>query len=303
MIRRYAIVTGLGLMLSLLVAPSVARAESAQDQCLDGCVSSAKGDQGAFDVKYTRGQSEKVPGRGDGSNGPAPGRNAWIEIAEEMAPTCYVNARGSDGALCPEAFATCPDGLIRFWVWHQVTTFTRATDGTVTSVVSTPWTQERGSFCLGADDPGVPSIARVIDRIRTDFTSLPLRVQAPRADPAPTTLVNLDTAFSAGTAEPQTFDPVLLGTTVHVTAKPVRWTWTWGDGTSQSFDRPGTPKQPDVTHEYTRAGDHTVSVVVEWRGTFRVGSDPTEYTIQTPAYVSSAPMTVRVRTARSQLVR
>ena len=94
-----------------------------------------------------------------------------------------------------------------------------------------------------------------------------------------------------------------LGTTVHVTAKPVRWTWTWGDGTTTSFDRPGIPKQPDVTHEYTRAGDRTVSVVVEWRGTFRVGSDPTEYTITTPAFVTSAPMTVRVRTARSQLVR
>jgi hypothetical protein len=44
-------------------------------------------------------------------------------------------------------------------------------------------------------------------------------------------------------------------------------------------------------------------VVVEWRGTFQVGNDPTQYDIATPAYTRSPPITVRVREARSQLVR
>jgi len=287
-------------LFSFTFLPTAAYA-SGEEECIN-CSPSIETGDGTFDITYTRGKSEQVPGRGRAEDGPSPIKTSWITVEEDMAPTCYTNVRGGDLALCGAAVNTCPDGLIRFWVWHRTTRWTKAADGTVTSMVD-PWQQEQGTFCLGADDPGVPTIARVLDRIRSDFTSLPLRVQAPRADPAPTTLVNLDTAFSAGTAEPQTFDPVLLGTTVHVTAKPVRWTWTWGDGTSQSFARPGIPKQPDVTHTYTRAGDRTVTVVVEWRGTFRVGSDPTEYSIQTPAYVRSAPMTVRVRTARSQLVR
>jgi hypothetical protein len=226
----------------------------------------------------------------------------WTTVAEETAAACESNSRGNDMSVCPQAVNSCPDGLIRYWVWHQVTTYTRAPDGSVTSVTG-PWKQEPGSYCLGPDDPGVPKIARVIDQIQSDFTSLPLRVQVPRADPAPTTLVNIETAFSAGSAEPQTFTPTLLGVTVTITARPVRWTWTWGDGTTAAFDRPGIPKQPDVTHRYAKAGDLPVSVVVEWRGTFRVGGDPTEYTITTPAYVRSLPVTVRVRTARSQLVR
>ena len=261
-----------------------------------GGVEAAGGDS-VIDVSYTRGQSEHVPGR----KGTA-GTVTWTTVAEETAAACESNSRGNDLSVCPQAVNSCPEGLIRYWVWHQVTTHTRAPDGTVTSVAG-PWTQEPGSFCLGADDPGVPTIARVIDQIQTDFTSLPLRVETPRADPAPTTLVNVDTAFSAGTTATQTFTPTLLGVTVTVTARPVRWVWTWGDGTTAAFDRPGIPKQPDVTHRYGKAGDVPVSVLVEWRGTFRVGGDPTEYTITTPAYVRSLPVTVRVRTARSQLVR
>jgi hypothetical protein len=261
------------------------------------------GGDGALHAEYKRGTSERVNGRGDGSNGRAPGRTTWIEIDEDMAPTCDINTRMGDMVLCGQAVNTCPDGLIRFWVWHQVRTVTRNPDGTETSTVTTPWYQEDRTYCLGADDPGVPNIARVIDQIRSDFTSLPLRVQTPRADPAPTTLVNIPTAFSAGSSEGQTFTPTLLGVTVTVTAKPVRWIWTWGDGTTESFDRPGTPHEPDVTHEYKTAADRRASVVVEWRGTFRVGNDPTEYTIAQPAYVRSSPMTVRVRQARSQLVR
>jgi hypothetical protein len=251
-----------------------------------------------IDVTYTRGVSEKVPGRK-----PVVGTKTWTQVDEAMAPTCAGNDRGDDTNLCNAAVSSCPDSLVRFWVWHQVTTYTKAPDGTVTSEVTTPWYQEEGSFCLGADDPGVPNIAKVLDRVRTDFTSLPLQVQGPQAFPAPTTLVNIPTAFSAGTAGTQTFTPTLLGTQVTVTATPVRWTWTWGDGTSEAFDRPGIPQQPDVTHRYTRAGDRTVTVQVEWRGTFRVGNDPTEYPIATPAFTTSQPVLVRVRTARSQLVR
>jgi hypothetical protein len=204
--------------------------------------------------------------------------------------------------LCTAAVDTCPSGLIEYWIYHRTVEYRTLPDGTKTSTVTVPWHQELGSFCLGADDPGVPTIARVIDQVQRDFKNLPLRRESVRSDPGPRTLVNIDTAFSAGTTQLQTFDPVLLGIGVHIAATPKRWHWTWGDGTTAVTDTPGVPKQPVVTHRYTRAGDVQVSVVVEWTGTFSVGDDPTQYEIQSPATVPAEPTTVRVRTARSQLV-
>lgn len=290
-------------LLAALVAAGATTVQAAdKPNCREGCVSDIEGGDGVIDVVYERGKSQVVPGRGRAEDGPGPGKTSWVTVAEEMAPTCYTNGRGNPDALCAPAVSSCPDGQIRFWVWHQVTTWTRDAAGVVTSVVG-PWVQEQGAYCLGADDPGVPTIARVLDEVRSSFTSLPLRVQAPRADPAPTTLVNVQTAFSAGSAHEQVFDLAPLGTPVRVTARPVRWTWTWGDGGRESFDRPGTPREPDVTHTYLRAADVRANVVVEWRGTFTVGSDPTSYAISTPAFVRSAPIPVRVREARSELVR
>ena len=243
-----------------------------------------------------------MDGRGDPSQGFAPGRTSWTVVEEDTAPACSTNSRLHANSVCPAALTTCAKGLIRFWVWHQVTTFTRDAAGVTTSRVTKPWYQEGRTYCLGADDPGVPNIVKVIDQVRSEFASLPLRLQQPRSDPSPRTLVNIPTAFSAGSAAPQDFAPVLLGIAVHINAKPVRWVWSWGDGTSDAVDRPGTPGQPDVTHIFTRAGDLSAQVVVEWHGTFTVGGDATEYPIATPAFVRAPPVLIQVREARAQLV-
>jgi hypothetical protein len=243
-----------------------------------------------------------VTGRGNADQGYAPGRTSWQVVEEEAVPACAANSRMHGDGLCTAAMDTCPIGLIEYWIYHRTVEYRVARDGTNASAVTVSWHQERGSFCLGADDPGVPTIARVIDQVQRDFKNLPLRRESVQSDPGPTTLINFDTAFSAGTTQLQSFDPVLLGTGVHITATPRRWHWTWGDGTTAVTDRPGVPKQPVVTHRYTQPGDVQVSVVVEWTGTFTVGNDPTQYQITGPASVAAAPTTVRVRTARSELV-
>jgi hypothetical protein len=261
-----------------------------------------EGGAGVIEATYAQGQSDHVDGRGDATHGYAPGRSTWLVVDEDMAPACAGNSLNGSESLCGSAVNSCPNGLIRFWVWHRTTQFVQSSDGEVASRVTVPWHREPLTYCLGADDPGVPTIARVIDQVQRDFKNLPLRRESVRSDPGPRTLVNIDTAFSAGTTQLQTFDPVLLGIGVHIAATPKRWHWTWGDGTTAVTDTPGVPKQPVVTHRYTRAGDVQVSVVVEWTGTFSVGDDPTQYEIQSPATVPAEPTTVRVRTARSQLV-
>jgi hypothetical protein len=293
-----AVVAAALVALSLPFAVGVSSA-AGKPGCKDvECFTDGQAKDGGFDVHH----SEHVPGRGDGSNGPAPGKTTWREVEEEMAPTCYTNSRTNPDALCGPAVNSCPDGLIRFWVWHRVVEYTKV-NGVTTPTVIRDWYEEDGTFCLGADDPGVPNIAKVIDQVRTGFAHLPLLESQVEADPGPTTIVNIDTAFSAGIAKAQTFDPVLLGVTVHVTAKPVEWQWTWGDGQTSTTTTPGVPKQPVVTHKYVRVTDAPVTVVVKYVGTFSVGADPTQFDIVQPAFSPpSAPVTVRVREARSELV-
>jgi hypothetical protein len=279
----------------LVNSASAALADEPDDPCVHcGTQTGATAGSGSFNV-YKRQRSDHVDGRGDATQGYAPGKTTWTVVEEDAAPTCYGNNRGNADALCGPAVNTCPAGEIRFWIWHRTVTYTKSPDGTTTSVASS-WRQEDKTYCLGADDPGVPTIAKVLDQVQTDFAHLPLRHDEVQSDPGPTTLVNIDTAFHAGSGQPQVFNPVLLGTPVHVTAKPTRWHWTWGDGGTDVTTTPGVPKQPVVSHRYTRTADLTVSVVVEWTGTFTVGNDPTAYPITASAFTPA--QTTQVRSAR-----
>jgi hypothetical protein len=288
-----------GLLAAVLLQPvlpgGVAYASDDDPFCGDNCFH-GQAAPGRFDVT---GVSDAVDGRDHGHRAQA---TTWTEVEEDSAPTCMGNSRGNADALCGAAVNSCPAGQIRFWVWHRTVQYTRQSDGTVTSTVIVPWHQEPRTYCLGADDPLAPRIAKVIGQMQTDFATLPLPTYDVRSDPGPTTLVNIETAFFAGSAEPKTFNPVLLGVPVHVTATPVRWFWTWGDGSTSVTTTPGVPKQPAVSHLYKRAGDVVVTVVVEWTGSFTVGNDPTVIAITAAARTPAQTATVKIREARSQLV-
>ena len=257
------------------------------------------GNSGTVNVGGVRGVSQRVPGRGDPARtGPAVGRNEYEVVEEESAPACLGNDRGGD-LLCVAATVSCPaEDQTRYWIWHRVTRV----------VVEPPsrtvgeWRQEPGSFCLGPDDPGVPTVGRVIAQVRSEFQRLPLPRFAVRTDPAPETLVNVPTAFSAGTGAAVTFTPTILGTRVTITARPTRWDWTFGDGATMSTAIPGTPRRPDVAHMYTRAGEVSSSVRVTWTGTFTLEGSSEVYEIQSPAFVQGSPTVVDVREARTELV-
>jgi hypothetical protein len=62
------------------------------------------------------------------------------------------------------------------------------------------------------------------------------------------------------------------------------------------------PKRPVVAHEYVKAQDYAVSVTTTWTGTFTIPGSTEVFQIRTPAVVQSAPVTVQVREARTQLV-
>lgn len=240
-----------------------------------------------------------MPGRGTASDGEAPGKTTWTQTEEYITPMCSLNGLHGADDMCMAAVTYCQDGRVGFWVWHRVTTFTRDAKGNGTKVVGS-WKQEDGAYCLGADDPGVPTIGKVISRVQdlflqNDVGILPVAV---KAAPAPKTLVNLATRFSGGTGAVVDLPVATPWGNVVIHAKPLRWRWQFGDGTPTLVT-----SVPDVTHVYRRPGVLTgVRVDVEWGGTFSVAGDPTAYPIVGTAMVPGTSVTVDVREARSQLV-
>lgn len=248
--------------------------------------------------------SDDVPARRTVTpGGEASARTEWVELEEEyVTPACFRNGLQGDDALCQAAVTTCGPGRLRFWIWHRYVDARRNPDGTVTRT-ERPWEQLPGSYCLGGDDPGAPNYARAIAEIERGFAQLPLPTSGVEVAPAPTSLVRVPTAFYAGGEQSfeQTVSPA--GVTVTVRAEPTSWTWHWGDGSPpQTFTTPGVPRRPVVAHTYDAARDYSARVVVTWKGTFTIAGSAEVFEIANEASVTSAPVTVQVREARTQLV-
>lgn len=290
------------LALALLIAGAAAApaASAVPGPTCRTCDAAVTGNGDNLDVTGTAtGVSQEVPGRGNPArSGPAPGRNEYERVEEELAPACLGNERGDDN-LCASATLSCSSPeQTRYWIWHRMT---RVVVAPPSETVGS-WVQEPGGFCLGPDDPGLPTIGRVIAQVRADFQRLPLPQFTVRTDPSPRMLVNVPTAFSAGSAEAVTFTPTILGARVTITARPSQWDWTFGDGATSTTTRPGTPQRPDVTHQYTRTGEVTSSVRVTWTGSFTVEGSAEVLQIGAPAFVQGAPTLVDIREARTELV-
>ena len=92
-----------------------------------------------------------------------------------------------------------------------------------------------------------------------------------KIQPGDRTLVNVPTIFHA---EPRPFERsvTLLGFEVDLTAVPINFRWTHGDGTSQDTAGPGKPYPAmDVTHRYLRpADDVKARVDVTYRVRYRI---------------------------------
>ncbi|MBK5305085.1 MAG: PKD domain-containing protein [Frankiaceae bacterium] len=248
-------------------------------------------------MKQQRKPSDRVPGRGTANDGEAPGKITWTKTEEYITSMCSGNDLHGADVMCMQAATYCADGRVGFWIWHQVTTFTKDTDGVITKDVGT-WIQEGGAYCLGADDPGVPTIGKVVSWVQDNFSTIGIAPAAVKAAPAPRTLVNIETKLSAGSGAVVDIPAATPWAQVVIHATPLRYRWYFGDGTP-----PLTTTVPDVAHVYTRAALlSAVHVDVEWGGTFSAVGDPTAYPIVGTALVVGDSITVDVREARAQLV-
>ena len=117
--------------------------------------------------------------------------------------------------------------------------------------------------------------------IQTEFQRLPIAPGSVTAQPSPHTLRGAETNFFADAAEQQ-FDVTILAQKVHVVAKPVQYTWSYGDGTSLGPQTAaGGPLPQDrwgektaTSHVYTQTGDFPVVLTTHFQGTYSVNGGP-----------------------------
>jgi hypothetical protein len=176
--------------------------------------------------------------------------------------------------------------------------FVRTVDVTNGSPLPGPWTFD-GWTCrtdtgvaVAGGPPAPPRVTWQMALREVQRIGLPsLRVQI---QPAERTLVNFKTNFFA---EPEAFERAitLLGQDVDIRAEPVRFDWTFGDGSSDETESAGAP-YPDleITHAYTDA-DVTVqpSVAVTYSAQFRVGDGEWQEIPETVT-ISGPPVTLQV---------
>ncbi len=160
-----------------------------------------------------------------------------------------------------------------------------------------PW----GTVCLGTEfEIEVITPDRVFRAMKQmSWSEADLTIQPPDGR----TLVNFKTNFFTTTTEPTTQTITLLGQRVEIEARPVGYTWHFGDGEQESGADPGAPyPELTVTHVYRKA-DVTVhpSVDVTYHGRFRVNGGEWQ-DIPEELTVAGTPTELEVLTATPHLV-
>lgn len=105
------------------------------------------------------------------------------------------------------------------------------------------------------------------------FPQLVVHVQ-----PKGRTLVNYDTIVYTDDNGVTVRTVTLLGFPVVVRATPVRFTWSFGDGTTVSTESPGAPfPAKEITHKYLKRGSVSLTVTAHYAASFEVAGTGPQY--------------------------
>lgn len=166
-------------------------------------------------------------------------------------------------------------------------------------VPSPTWTFHSGPTCLFDPKPA-DLLPRIAAMIQTEFQRLPVAAGTITAQPSPHTLRGAETNVFAEAGE-QSFDITILNQAVHVVARPVQYTFSYGDGAVAGPQAAaGGPLSPDrwgektaTSHVYTQTGDFAVEVTTHFQGTYSVNGGP-PLPIPGQGLFRSPPQTVSV---------
>ncbi|MCW2548618.1 MAG: hypothetical protein JWN96_3078 [Mycobacterium sp.] len=279
------------LLLAGLLVLVMAPAAGAAGECNHCDDPTASGGEGTITIVH--GVSDTVTGRGPGRPTSSLPQD-YTYVNEYAAPTCGGNGLHEDGILCAAAVTSCPAlDQVRFWVWHQTVA---VQVGPPEVVTEGPWQQEPGSFCLGPDDPGVPSIVFVLAAAQDAFEQRVRDLQPPTIStvPGPRTLVHYPTELSALRADAFDFDVTVAGARVALHVRPSTYDWTFGDGGRARTTVPAS------SHTYAVNAARSIRVDVTWSGWFTVIGGSEHYPIDPPAHSTGVPGVLEVVEARAE---
>jgi hypothetical protein len=266
-------------ILILLFGPTAVEARAA----LDSPVKGGWDDAGAtiFSWRYDAGAGVWVD---------APGALSEDPNAYKFEYLCLDEAQNDFDIACLAGAVRCDQGMkgrpVRWFASLKV--------------FSPPiWSAIRPDRCVYLEQPD-DVLGRIAAQIQTKFEQLPVMAGSAVTQPSPHTLKGAETNFYAEAVE-QTFDVDMLGQRVAIVAKPVQFTWNYGDGTSLgptataggplSQDRWG--EKTATSHVYTQTGDFSVALTTHFQGTYSVNGGP-PLPIPGQGQFSAPPQTVSV---------
>lgn len=115
--------------------------------------------------------------------------------------------------------------------------------------------------------------------------------------------VNLP-VFIHTSAEPQRLSTQILGSEVLIEAKPISFTFEYGDDTKpHTTTHPGSP-YPDTTngHTYKRPGTYNIELVTTWSGEFSVNNGQTWTAIDGFNTTTTTPLALTIKESTPLLV-
>jgi hypothetical protein len=157
------------------------------------------------------------------------------------------------------------------------------------------------TVCFGPGDlVPIVTIQRDVARLVTHYVRLPLAVV--HSAPAGRTLVNLPTVLWATFAHPGAVTVTIDGASVTIRVRPVRFTWTFGDGSggAAGVGRPYTAAVDPaadpgyyLTHQFRDvSGADRVTLAVAWAPTYTIEGVGGEFTTVQVSRVSAAVLDV-----------
>jgi hypothetical protein len=208
-----------------------------------------------------------------------PSTGNWVDLPQELPGAqkrykyemlCIVNDQNDVDSACI-ARANCTSGRDGRPVrWFEQFTFGE----------SGIWTQIEPDRCVYSEKPD-DVMGKIAQQIQSKFEQLPVLAGDSVAQPSPHTLRGAETNFYA-VAQEQSFTVDMFGQSVSIVAKPVQYTWTYGDGTSFGPTTVmGGPLPQDrwgektrTSHVYTQTGDFQVVLATHFQGTYSVNNGP-----------------------------
>ena len=223
-----------------------------------------------------------------------------VRLVRAYVPACEGNwpySPESLGTLCPAAVTLCAGsdhpGDLAYWVFTAPAGAPRENRAS--------WTPTGEYTCRGARDGNDPEAAEPVVTVE-DFRRLPIPAADIKVQPADRrTLINIPTNLYAGAAA-VVLPTTVLGQAVRVRATPVRFHWTYGDGSARTTADAGAP-YPELrtAHVYRDPGTRTLGLTTTYSGEYSVAGGAW-LPIDGVATVNSPGTDLTVLAARNQLV-